>query len=388
MENENIIMIEKKLYDDLVTIRHYLHSCPELSEKEYETTKYLSEKLTSWGIEILRSDLKTGLVGVIGSGNPVIALRADIDGLPVSERTNLSFASKNTGVMHACGHDLHMASLLGAAKVLKDHEAKLHGTVKLIFQPSEEHGTGANMVLQAGLVNDVQAFIGFHNIPSLGTGVIGLRDAGVMAAVEQFYVTIEGLGSHAAYPHEGVDPILAMSAIIHSLQQVVSRNVSPLKAAVLSVTHVQSGNTWNVLPSSAIFEGTLRTFDDEVRELTKSRFIEIVEGTAEAYGVRVKINWLMGTNLTYNDPELTQVVTVATKKWTREVVLPDPSSAGEDFSNYRIQAPSVFAFIGSNEAGSPGLHSDELIVQDASLSVAVQYYVHSAYALIDYFSKK
>ncbi len=381
-------MIEEKFYKDLVEIRRHLHSFPELSEQEFATTAFLHEKLTSWGIEILPSNLKTGLVAKIGRGEPVIALRADIDGLPVLEETGLPFASRNVGVMHACGHDLHMTSLLGAAKILKEREQEIQGTIKLIFQPSEEHGTGANMVLESGLVADVQAFIGYHNMPTLGTGVIGLREGGVMAAVEQFYVTVTGQGSHAAYPHEGIDPILATSAIVQNLQQIVSRNVPPLQAAVLSVTHIEAGNTWNVLPSTAVFEGTIRTFDEEIRQMTKARFIEVVEATAKAYGVQVNIEWIMGSNLTYNDPNLTKLVFEETKKWhecTENDIV--PSSAGEDFANYQTQAPSVFAFIGSNEPGSSGLHFADMLVRDEALLVAVEYYLKSSFLILDKLKK-
>ncbi|MFC4652501.1 amidohydrolase [Lactococcus nasutitermitis] len=381
-------MIEKTFEKELTEIRHYLHQHPELSEQEVETTKFLLEKLKSWGVEILDSNLKTGIVAKIGQGKPVIALRADIDALPVKEETGLDFASKNIGVMHACGHDLHMTSLLGAAKILKERENELRGTIKLIFQPSEEHGTGAKMVLESGTVDDVQAFLGYHNIPTLGTSVIGLREKGVMAAVEQFYVRITGVGSHAAYPHEGIDSILALSGIVQNLQSIVSRNVPPLEAAVVSVTHIEAGNTWNVLPNSAIFEGTIRTFDDEVRKMTKERFIEIVEASAKVYGVKIEIEWIMGSDLTYNDPELTEVLSAMVQKNFDKVTLPEPSSAGEDFASYRKQAPSVFAFIGSNDAGTAGLHAPDMIIQDEALPVAIDYYVKSSFEMLKYLSEK
>lgn len=379
-------MIEEKFNKELEEIRHYLHAHPERSEHEVKTTAFIQQKLTDWNVEILDGNLKTGLVAKVGNGNPVIALRADIDALPINEQTNLPFTSKNEGVMHACGHDLHMTSLLGAAKILKEHEKELKGTVKLIFQPAEEIGLGARQVLESGLVSDVQAFIGYHNIPTLGTGVIGLHEEGVMAAVEQFEVNVIGSGSHAAYPHEGIDPILATSAIIQNLQQIVSRNISPLKAAVVSVTHIESGNTWNVIPNKAMFEGTIRTFSDETRQHAKKRFTEIIESTAAAYAVSAKIKWKMEADLTYNDPELTRVLSEATRQWHQSFVVPEPSSAGEDFANYRQQAPSVFAFIGSNQSGSSGLHFSDMIIKDEVIPVAVEYYIQSAQSLLEYFN--
>ncbi|PCS00925.1 amidohydrolase [Lactococcus fujiensis] len=381
-------MISKEFIKALTEIRHHIHQNPELSELEFNTTAFLKEKIEAEGIEILPSNgLKTGFVAKIGSGKPVIALRADIDALPILEKTGLSYASQNDGIMHACGHDLHMTSLLGAAKLLKLRENEIKGTIKLIFQPAEEIGTGARDVIAAGLVDDVQAFFGFHNIPTLPAGTIGLRDKGVMAAVEQFDVKIIGQGSHAAYPQEGRDPIVATAAIIQNLQQVVARNVPPLEAAVLSVTHIESGNTWNVLPDSARFEGTIRTFDEKMRQMTKDRFIEIVNATAIAYGVKAEIKWIMGSSATYNDPKLTAYLFEQTKAWHNATLVPEPSSAGEDFASYGDLAPSVFAFIGSNAVGASGLHFADMIVKDETISVAVEYYVETAFSMLTYLNE-
>ncbi len=381
-------MIEESFYQELVNIRHHLHKYPELSEKEVETTAFLSEKMNEFGIEILASKtLKTGFVAKIGNGKPVIALRADLDALPILEATHLAYSSQNSGVMHACGHDLHMTSLLGAAKLLKAKEQTLKGTIKLIFQPAEELGTGARDVIASGLVDDVEAFFGYHNLPTLTAGTIGLRAKGVMAAVEQFDVTIKGKGSHAAYPHEGIDPIVASASIIQNLQTIVSRNTPPLEATVLSVTHIEAGQTWNVLPNQARFEGTIRTFDDQITQLMKKRFIEIVEHTAQALGVQAEITWVMGSDATYNDPELTAVLFSETKKWHAKTIVPDPSSAGEDFAAYGKLAPSVFALIGSNAPLSSGLHFADMIVQDETIKTAVEYYVHTADTMLEYFNK-
>ncbi|RZI48383.1 amidohydrolase [Lactococcus kimchii] len=377
-------MIEENFYKELVEIRHYLHAHPEISEQEVETTNFIRQKLSDWQIEIMESQLKTGLIAKIGSGEPVIALRADIDALPILEETGLEFSSENKGAMHACGHDLHMTSLLGAAKILKEGESRLKGTVKLIFQPAEEIGEGAKQILGSGLVSDVQAFVGYHNMPTLPAGVIGLREGGVMAAVERFKVLIKGQGSHAAYPQEGRDPILASAAIIQNLQQIVSRNISPLKSAVVSITHIEAGTTWNVLPNDACLEGTIRTFDNEVRSLTKRRFSEIIDSIAKAYDVEVEIDWLMEANLTFNDFELTDLIRKRTEQWHDQVIYPEPSSAGEDFANYQKQAPSIFAFIGSNKSGASGLHFADMTVRDEVIRVAVEYYVQSVQELLEY----
>lgn len=374
-------------YDELVTIRHHIHENPELSGQEFETTVYLKAYLEGLNIEILETGLKTGLVAQVGQGEPVIALRADIDALPILENTGLSFASKNAGVMHACGHDLHQTSLLGAAKILKQREAELKGTVKLIFQHAEEAHFGANEVLDTGILSDVQAIIGYHNMPTLPVGQIGIRAKGVMAAVDQFFVTVTGVGSHAAYPHEGVDSIVATSAIVSSLQQIVSRNMDPQRAVVVSVTHMTAGNTWNVLPDTAIFEGTIRTFNQADRLLAKQRFYDIVEHVAKAYGVTAEIDWILGTNVTYNDPKLSSFLFDETSRWHDDVVVPELSNAGEDFAAYQEHIPGVFAFIGSNAPGSPGLHFSDMTVKDETLPVAVDYYVNNTFAILEKLGK-
>ena len=374
-------------YDELVTIRHHIHENPELSGQEFETTVYLKAYLEGLNIEILETGLKTGLVAQVGQGEPVIALRADIDALPILENTGLSFASKNAGVMHACGHDLHQTSLLGAAKILKQREAELKGTVKLIFQHAEEAHFGANEVLDTGILSDVQAIIGYHNMPTLPVGQIGIRAKGVMAAVDQFFVTVTGVGSHAAYPHEGVDSIVATSAIVSSLQQIVSRYMDPQRAVVVSVTHMTAGNTWNVLPDTAIFEGTIRTFNQADRLLAKQRFYDIVEHVAKAYGVTAEIDWILGTNVTYNDPKLSSFIFDETSRWHDDVVVPELSNAGEDFAAYQEHIPGVFAFIGSNAPGSPGLHFSDMTVKDETLPVAVDYYVNNTFAILEKLGK-
>lgn len=369
-------------YDELVTIRHHIHENPELSGQEFETTAYLKKYLESLDIKVLETGLKTGLVAQVGQGEPIIALRADIDALPILENTGLPFASKNAGVMHACGHDLHQTTLLGAAKILKAREDGLKGTIKLIFQHAEEIHIGADEVIATGVLSDVQAVIGYHNMPTLPVGQIGIREKGIMAAVDQFYVTVKGIGSHAAYPHEGADSIVATTAIISSLQQLVSRNIDPQHAVVVSVTHMAAGNTWNVLPDDAIFEGTIRTFDKDDRALAKKRFYDVVENVATAYGVKVEIDWIVGPNVTYNDPELTSYLFEETSSWHDDVVVPEASNAGEDFATYVEHIPGVFAFIGSNAPGRPGLHFSDMVLKDETIPVAVDYYVNSAFAVL------
>jgi len=310
--------------------------------------------LKNLGIEPLNYPLKTGLIAEIGSGYPIIALRADIDALPIKEKTGLPYASNN-GAMHACGHDFHQTSLLGAAQLLKEREAELKGTVRLIFQPAEENFQGAYQVIEAGGLDGVSAIIGYHN---------------------------------AARPDLGVDTVLVTTTIINNLQQIVARTVSPFESAVLSVTHIEVGNTWNVLPASGFFEGTIRTFEPKVREDVIARFEKVVQATADQFGAQVDITWGNSPYVTYNDQTLTPLIFENSKAFA-EVIETLPSTGGEDFAAYQKEIPGVFAFIGSNgEENAPDWHHDDFLVKDEALPVAVNYYVENALFLLDYFKEK
>ncbi|MFU2182168.1 amidohydrolase [Streptococcus pluranimalium] len=374
-------------YDKLIQTRHHIHQHPEISGEEIETTAFIKAYLLHLGIRLLDLPLKTGLVAEIGSGQPIVALRADIDALPIKENTGLAFASSNNA-MHACGHDFHQTSLLGAAELLKAQEDKLKGTVRLLFQPAEEIFQGAHQMIDAGALDGVSAIIGYHNNPHLKPGQIGLRTGAIMAGVEQFKVTVTGVSAHAARPDLGVDTVLAITTMVTNLQAIVARTVSPFDSAVVSVAHISVGNTWNVLPAQGFFEGTIRTFDPEVRQRTIDRFTTIVESVANQFGAQVTIDWGNSPGVTFNDAELTPIVFEASKTFT-EVVEPLPSTGGEDFATYQEKIPGVFAFVGSNgDPGAPDWHHDDFIVKDEALETAVNYYVHNAVRLLDYLSQK
>ena len=374
-------------YNHLAKTRHQIHQHPEVSEEEHETTVFLKGYLKNLGIEPLNYPLKTGLIAEIGSGHPIIALRADIDALPIKEKTGLPYASDN-GAMHACGHDFHQTSLLGAAQLLKEREAELKGTVRLIFQPAEENFQGAYQVIEADGLDDVSAIIGYHNNPHLKPGQIGLRSGAIMAGVEQFRVDVKGVSSHAARPDLGVDTVLVTTTIINNLQQIVARTVSPFESAVLSVTHIEVGNTWNVLPAAGFFEGTIRTFEPKVREDVIARFEKVVQATADQFGAQVDITWGNSPYVTYNDRTLTPLIFENSKAFA-EVIETLPSTGGEDFAAYQKEIPGVFAFVGSNgEENAPDWHHDDFLVKDEALPVAVNYYVENALFLLDYFKEK
>ena len=375
-------------YEELTEIRHYLHQHPELSGKEYQTTAFLKDRLEALGIRVLESGLKTGLIAEIGSGHPVVALRADIDALPILEQTGLPYKSQNPGVMHACGHDFHQTSLLGAAALLKEKEDQLDGTICLIFQPAEEISEGASEVLATGLLEDVQGIIGFHNMPQLKAGQLTLNAGAMMAGVEKFKVTVTGVSSHAARPDLGADTVTAVTTMVQNLQLLISRTVSPFETAVLSITHLDVGSTWNVLPKSGYFEGTIRSFNPSLQRELKERFISIVRHTAKSLGVDVTFEWGVTPPVTFNDEELTQVVWEASQNLA-EVLPANPSTAGEDFAFYQERIPGVFAFIGSNgDPDAPDLHHDHMTIDDAAFQVSVPYYVENAQALLRYFKEK
>ncbi|MCB5066426.1 amidohydrolase [Streptococcus mutans] len=372
------------IYEKLKEIRHYLHQHPEISENEFETTAFIKKHLKDLGIEPLAYPLKTGVIAEIGSGQPIIALRADIDALPIIEKTGLAYASKN-GAMHACGHDFHQTSLLGAAQILKEREAEIKGTIRLIFQPAEENFQGAYQVIEAGGIEGVSAIIGYHNNPHLKPGQIGLRSGAIMAGVEQFEVTVAGISAHAARPDLGVDTVLAITTMIHNLQQIVARTVSPFDSAVLSVTHIDVGTTWNVLPAKGFFEGTIRTFDPKIRLAVINKFTKIVETTAEQFSAQVSIQWGNSPKVTYNDATLTPLIFENSKTFA-QVIETLPSTGGEDFAAYQEKIPGVFAFVGSNGAdNAPDWHHDDFIVKDEALPTAVNYFVENAFKLLEYY---
>lgn len=371
---------------EIINLRHQFHRHPELSNQEYETTKQISAILANWGIPIVPTTLATGLLAEIKGKQPgpTIALRADIDALPVQEQTNLSFKSETPGVMHACGHDLHFSSLLGAAYVLNAQRESLKGTVRLLFQPAEEAGHGGDQVLAKHVLDGVQAIVGFHNNPNLPVGQIALQAGPLMAGCYRFLVTIHGAGSHGARPEKGRDPIVAQAAIISQLQTIVSRNNNPFDAVVVSVTKVQAGKTWNVLPGMATFEGTVRTFSDEKTTLVKKRFYDIVQNTAAAFGQTADIDWSVGAYPIHNDSTITAVVK---KGLTTPVIKPELTMTGEDFATFEAQIPGTFAFIGSNgRPDAADLHDPQFVGEDETISTAIDYFVESAHSLLTYFN--
>lgn len=373
------------LTDELIAIRRHLHTHPERSFHETETSAYLERALRDHGIDVLANPMETGVVAQITGAHagPTVALRADIDGLPIHEDSGLDFASANPGVMHGCGHDLHMASLLGAVFWLSAHRDLIGGTVRIIFQPAEELGLGARAVIDAGLVDGVEAIIGTHNNPNYAPGTLAAGTAPMMAGCVRFGVTLHAQGTHAGYPHKGTGPLEAMASMIMSLQTIVSRNVTPFHPLVVSVTEVHGGDVWNVVPAEAGFQGTVRYFHREDGDMAAERFHAIVEQTAAAYGIGASVDWDDFQDPLVSDPALIEPVCAHIPQYASLAPIM-PSMAGEDFAEYAKVTRPVFAFVGSN--GTPGCadwHSPRFVGFDETVRTGADFYANTALDVLD-----
>ena len=325
-----------------------IHRHPELSMNEYKTTEYLRKILLDANIRLQDTTLETGLIAVIGNGNaPVVALRADIDALPIQEQTDIPYSSETPGVMHACGHDFHTACMLGAALLLKERESLLDGTVKVIFQPAEEINKGADLLAETGLLDDVKLFLAGHTYPWFPAGTLGIRSGAVMAAADRFCVTVKGKGCHAANPDKGNDPIPALAAVISAFQTIVSRRIDPFESAVVSITRVNAGNTWNVVPETAFLEGTVRAMDEDVRSGICQSMEQLASATAKAYGCEAIFEYEKGPAPVINDIAVCERAAVVARELGLNVQINPPSMIAEDFSRYLKIAPGALFRIGT-----------------------------------------
>ncbi|MCQ2010426.1 amidohydrolase [Sporolactobacillus sp. STSJ-5] len=330
----------------------WFHRHPELALSEFETTKKIKAVLQEHNIDILSNPMDTGVFAKIGGKKPgsLIALRADIDALPINEESGLPYSSEHSNRMHACGHDFHLTNLLATAIELKKIEDQLNGSILLIFQPAEEVDHGADRVVNTGILNGVEAIFGLHVNPELPTGVVGVKTGNFNAAVDRFFVTFHGKGTHAAHPESGDDVIVATGEFIVAAQTIVSRNVNPFDPSVVSITHLESGKTWNVLPNTSLLEGTVRSFDKKTREKIKTRLQKVASGIAATNEVTSEFQWVDGAPAVVNDQRLTKFVeTVALKKHF-DVVHLEASMGGEDFSCYQQIIPGTFFNVGVGSA--------------------------------------
>lgn len=335
------------------SVRRHLHQYPELSFKEYETAKFIEQKLAEIGLTEWERCAETGITGVIEGleGGPVVALRADIDALPIQELNEVDYQSKNAACMHACGHDVHTASLLGCLKLLYETRQQWKGSIKYVFQPGEERlPGGASLMIKEGVLKnpDVRSMYGQHVMPLIEAGKVGFRSGLYMASADEIYIRVKGKGGHAAHPHQAIDPVAAAAQMIISLQQVVSRKAKPAMPSVLSFGKVQANGSTNILPDEVYLEGTFRTFDESWREEAHTWIKRIAEHSCEALGATAEVNIQKGYPHLKNDAELTK----RSKQAAIELLGADKVEdlelwpAGEDFAFYSQEVDSCFYRLG------------------------------------------
>ncbi len=379
MLKEKIQQLAKKYAPDFISIRHHLHAHPELSYQEYETSKFVQRQLTETGIPFSVM-AGTGVVGLIEGKNPgrrIVALRADMDALPIQEENNVSYKSTKDGVMHACGHDVHTTALLGAARILHELKDEWEGTVKLIFQPGEEKNPGgASLMIKEGVLQNPvpQAIFGLHVHPGLQIGQVSFRGGMVMASADEIYITIKGKGGHAAAPHLTIDTILVASHLIVSLQQIISRNRNPLSPSVLSITSVQGGHTTNVIPSEVKLMGTFRAIDEQWRfhahELIRKQATELVH----SMGAEIDLHIDVGYPMVYNNEALDQVARAEARTYmgAEHVEETEIRLGAEDFGYYTRQIPGCFYRLGvmNAEKGiTSGVHTPTFDIDESAIEI-------------------
>ena len=345
-----------RIEPEIIKTRRIFHQHPELAYHENGTAKLVADMLESMGIDVKRGVGGTGVLGVLKGARPgrVVALRADMDGLPVQELSDVDFKSKVDGVMHACGHDTHMAMLLGAARILSESKDGLCGTVKFLFQPAEEHGGrgGAMPMIEAGVMKDprVDYVFGLHIDSTRKSGEIGVREGAMMAAPDTFKVKIVGRGGHGSAPHETIDPIYVAAHVILALQGVSSRMINPVRPFVISVGAVHSGTKENIIPDVAMLEGTIRTLDEATRKRAKQRVEAVAKGVCKTFGAIAEVEFETDAYpVTVNDPEATKkAVEVLRKIPGIRIKTIEPVLGGEDFSRFLQKAPGTFYFLGTD----------------------------------------
>ncbi len=366
-------MERKALEQKLTGFFEELHMHPELSYEEYETTERIKRELAAAGIEILQIPLKTGVAAIVRGAKPgkTYGLRCDIDALPIAEETDLPYKSKTPGKMHACGHDFHTAAVFGAALLLQERKEELQGTVKILFQPAEESSHGAETVLETGVFSDVTAIFGLHTAAYLPVGTLGIRAGSVMAAVDRFELNITGTGCHGGHPDEGVDTILVAASVIQAFQSIVGRNLNPFHTGVVSVTRINGGNTWNVIPDKVELEGTVRSMEKDDRIFIEKRMREIAEHTAAAYGANAELLWYPGPPATVNEKAWSAFAQKVAEESGFEVVPQRNSTGGEDFAFYLEKIPGCFINVGTG-VGYPN-HHPKFYADEAALTPAAEY---------------
>ena len=371
--------------DEAVAWRRELHQMPELAFQEHRTAAFVAERLASFGLKVTTGIGGTGVVATLsrGTSSRAIGLRADMDALAIHEATGLTYASKNVGRMHACGHDGHTAMLLAAARTLAKSD-EIDGTVHFVFQPAEENEGGAERMIADGLFRDfpVEAIFGMHNWPAMPIGRAGLTTGAMMAAFGIFEIEVKGKGAHGAMPHQGVDPVACVFQIGSALQTIASRNVSPMSSAVVSVTTVHGGDAWNVIPDAVKMSGTVRWFDPAIGDLIETRVKSIVHGIAAAMGCEATIDYQRRYPATINDAKEARFVQGVVRSMAPALILDEdiePSMGAEDFAFMLLEKPGAYVWVGQGRGtGDAGLHSPRYDFNDAALPIGASLWVRLA----------
>lgn len=385
----------EEILPGVVADRRHLHEHPELAFEEYETSKFVAERLASLGVDDLKTGVGgTGVTGLIRGGKgdgKVVMVRADMDALPILEENDVEYKSTKPGVMHACGHDAHTAMLLGLTRLLMDVRSEFAGTVKVLFQPAEEvpPGGAIGMIEDGALENPrVDAVLGLHVSSETQAGKIGMRSGSGSASSDRFRITVQGKGGHAASPHEAVDPVVIGSQIVLAFQTLVSRETNPIDSAVISTTAFIAGEAFNVIPDTAELRGTVRTLDQDVREHLEKRLTEIATGIGKAGGADVVVDYIRGYPGIVNDPDMTDLVrNAAIASVGEENVIESPvSMGGEDFSYFSLERPGCFFNVGTRneERGIVwGHHHPRFDVEEEGMSAGIATMGNAVLAYLD-----
>ncbi|MHC4320932.1 MAG: M20 metallopeptidase family protein [Planctomycetota bacterium] len=382
--------VSKELFQQMVRIRREIHMRPELGYQEENTAAVISEELKRLGIKATTGIGKTGVVGQINDTGPVVALRADMDALAIQEETGLEFASKTDGVMHACGHDGHVAMLLGAASLLKENLKT--GTVLLVFQPAEEGGGGAQKIMESGLLDNAKAIFACHLDRHYKAGKLVVQSGPISAFTDRFDITITGKGGHAAQPHDAVDAIVVASLIVMSLQTIVSREVNPLYPSIVSVGRIEGGSVPNAIAETAKLSGTIRTTETHVREQIMSGITRIVDAAGILHNADVSVDFTMGYPSVINTVEESEIARSAIKNIIGEKAIVDSKFAcmgGEDFSYYLEKIPGCLVRLGAQKDGLEGIpaHSSTFDFDENALEIGAAFLAEAARLTIDRLSQ-
>ena len=383
----------QKNLTELIRIRRHFHENPELGFEEVQTSAHIADILEGLGLEVRRNVAKTGVVALLKGAKPgkTVAIRADIDALPVQESNDVPYKSKTPGKMHACGHDVHITAAIGAAMLLAEHRQSIAGNVKFIFQPAEETPGGAQPMIDAGVLENpkVDAIIGGHVWGSLDSGVIEVLPGPIMASADILRLTIHGKGGHAAHPHDTIDPVVIGSEIVGALQKIVSRQTDPTEAVVISICLFRAGDTFNVIPNSAYLEGTVRTLNNDLRQKIPQKIEAILRGITEAYGATYDLDYTFSYPATINDPAVTESVRQSASKiiGAENVRTAARASMGaEDFAYYLLAVPGTYIRVGVRNAAkgiTHDIHHPQFDIDEDILATMPAIYAQAALDLLN-----